>query len=189
MQKNIPRIFLFIDNFNINDLSVLNSNIDIIYRNYKKKPNKSTLLSLKKFCKKTKRKLYISNEIRLAIQFKLDGIYIPSFNKQINYSKLYNYNKLEIIGSAHNKKEIKVKKLQRCKLIFLSPLFKTLKNKKFLNIVKYNLQTLNEDREFVALGGINEKNINYVYLTNSIGFAGINWIKKNGPRKNLRPFK
>ena len=112
----------------------------------------------------------------------MDGIYIPSFNKQINYAKYYNYNKLEIIGSAHNKKEIKIKKLQKCKLIFLSPLFKTSKNKNFLDIIRFNINTLDEDAKFIALGGINEKNINRVYLTKSIGLAGISWIKKNGPR-------
>ena len=188
MQKKLPKVFYFIDDFNIDDLSVLNPNIDIIYRNYKKKASKSTLLSLKKFCRRTNRKLYLSNNIKLAIQLKLDGIYIPSFNKQINYTKLYNYSKLEIIGSAHNKQEIKIKKLQKCTLIFLSPLFKISKKKNFLDITKFNLITLNENKKFIALGGVNEKNINRVYLTNSIGFAGISWIKKNGPRKNLRPF-
>lgn len=182
MQKKLPRVFLFIDDFNISNLSVLKPNIDIIYRNYKKKVSKSTLLSLKKFCKKTGRKLYVSNNIKFAIQLKLDGIYIPSFNKQINYAKYYNYNKLEIIGSAHNKKEIKIKKLQKCKLIFLSPLFKTSKNKNFLDIIRFNINTLDEDAKFIALGGINEKNISRVYLTKSIGLAGISWIKKNGPR-------
>ena len=39
-----------------------------------------------------------------------------------------------------------------------------------------------EDAKFIALGGINEKNISRVYLTKSIGLAGISWIKKNGPR-------
>mgnify|MGYP001247520026 FL=1 len=188
MQKKLPKVFLFIDDFNINNLSLLNSNIDIIYRNYKKKVSKSTLLSLKKFCKKTNRKLYISNNIKLATQLNLDGIYIPSFNRQINYTKLFNYSKLEVIGSAHSKQEIQIKKLQQCKLIFLSPLFKVSKKKNFLDIIKFNLIALNENKKFIALGGVNEKNINRVYLTNSIGFAGISWIKKNGPRRNLRPF-
>ena len=146
------------------------------------------ILKIQKYCKKKSLKFYLSNNIKLAIKLNLDGAYIPSFNKQINYTKLYNYSKLEIIGSAHNKQEIKIKKLQKCTLIFLSPLFKISKKKNFLDITKFNLITLNENKKFIALGGVNEKNINRVYLTNSIGFAGISWIKKNGPRKNLRPF-
>ena len=40
---------------------------------------------------------------------------------------------------------------------------------------------------FIALGGINSLNIKKINLLNCYGFAGINWIKKNGLRK-LRPF-
>ena len=188
MQKNLPRVFLFIDEFNSKDLTSLNKNIDIIYRNYKKKINKSILLSLKAFCKKQKRKLYISNNIKLAKKLDIDGVYIPSFNKKLNLLNINARKKFSIIGSAHNKKEIITKNLQNCKLIFLAPLFNTLKSKKNLNISKFNLMTLNEKKKFIALGGINEKNFSQIYLTNSVGFAGIRWIKKNGPRKFLRPF-
>ena len=159
MQNKLPKIFLFVDEFNLKDLSSLDKNIDIIYRKYKKKIDKSTLLSLKNFCKKDKREFYISNNIKLAIQLNLDGIYIPSFNKNLNFNNLNIHKKFHIIGSAHNKKEILIKKKQNCKLIFLAPLFKTPKNKTNLNIIKFNLITLNENRKFIALGGINKSNI------------------------------
>ena len=188
MQNNLPRIFLFIDEFNLKDLSALAPNIDIIFRNYKKKPKKSTLLLLKNFCKKSKRKFYISNDIKLVFQLNIDGVYIPSFNKQINYISVHQNRKIDIIGSAHNKSEIEIKKIQGCKLIFLSPLFENKKKRPYLNVVKYNLITINQNVKFIALGGINEKNINSVYLTKSVGIAGIRWIKKNGPRVYLRPF-
>ena len=188
MQKKLPNVFLFIDKFDLKNLSLLNKNIDIIYRNYETKANKDTLLLIKRFCQKSKRKFYISNDIKQAIQLNIDGVYIPSFNNQINYSKVNKTKSFDIIGSAHNKKEISIKKAQNCRLIFLSPLFKSKKSEKFLNIVKYNLTILNEKKKFIALGGINETNIKKVYLTKSVGFAGIHWIKKNGPRKILRPF-
>ena len=188
MQNKLPKIFLFVDEFNLKDLSSLDKNIDIIYRNYKKKIDKSTLLSLKNFCKKNKRELYISNDIKLAIQLDLDGIYIPSFNNNLNFNNLSISKKFHIIGSAHNKKEVLVKKQQNCSLIFLAPLFQTPKNKTSLNIIKFNLITLNENRRFIALGGINKSNIKKINLTKSIGFAGISWIKKNGLRMFLRPF-
>ena len=188
MQKKLPNVFLFIDEFNLKNLSLLDKNIDIIYRNYKKKTDKSTLISIKKFCKRSKRKFYIANDIKKAIQLNIDGVYIPSFNKKINYSSFNTKKTFEIIGSAHNKKEIFIKKAQKCRLIFLSSLFKSEKSKKFLDVIKYNLTILCEKKQFVALGGINETNIKKVYLTKSVGFAGIRWIKKNGPRKILRPF-
>ena len=97
MQKKLPRVFLFVDEYNFKELSFLKKNIDIIYRNYKKKIDKSTLLSLKNFCKRDKRKFYISNNIKLSIQLKIDGVYIPSFNKDLNFLNINTYKKFHII--------------------------------------------------------------------------------------------
>ena len=47
--------------------------------------------------------------------------------------------------------------------------------------------TMSENIDFIALGGINEKNYRKLKLTKVVGFAGISWIKKNGLRKP-RPF-
>ena len=183
MQKKLPNIFLFIDEFNLNDLSLLDKNIDIIYRNYKSKTDKNTLLSIKNFCKKSKRRFYISNNIKLALQLNVDGIYIPSFNKKINYLSSFSIPKnFEIIGSAHNLKEIKIKKKQGCKEIFLSPLFSVAKKNNYLNIYNFNKLTVDNDLNYIALGGINQKNYKKISLTKSSGFASISWIKKKRPK-------
>jgi thiamine-phosphate pyrophosphorylase len=47
--------------------------------------------------------------------------------------------------------------------------------------------TLNKRSNFIALGGINEKNYKKIKLLRTSGFASISWAKKNGLRK-LRPF-
>ena len=188
MQNKIPKIYYFIDDFNLSDLYKLGENINLIYRNYQKKITYKEILSLKKFCKLTNRKLFISNNIRLAIDFRLNGIYIPSFNKKINYLSSFSFpSKFEIIGSAHNYTETQIKKKQGCKEIFISPIFKVKKNKKNLNIYNFNKLTNDQKVNYIALGGINEKNYKKIKLTKSVGFAGISWIKKNGLRK-LRPF-
>jgi len=54
MQKKLPKVYLFIDEFNPLDLNNLNKNISIIYRNYKKNINESTLVSLRNYCKDRK---------------------------------------------------------------------------------------------------------------------------------------
>jgi len=132
--------------------------------------------------------LFISNNIKIALSLRLDGIYIPSFNKKINYLSSYSFpTKFQIIGSAHNYTEIQIKKKQGCKQVFISPIFKVLKNKKVLNIYNFNKLTIDEKINYIALGGISEKNYKKIKLTNSSGFAGISWIKKNGLSK-LRPF-
>ena len=89
----------------------------------------------------------------------------------------------KIIGSAHNFLELKIKEKQGCEEIFISPLFYNPKNKSFLDIVKFNNLHLSSNRKIIALGGINQKNINKLKCTKAFGFAGISWIKKNGLSK------
>ena len=130
----------------------------------------------------------MSNNIKLAIRYKLDGVYIPAFNKQINFVKYLLPINFKIIGSAHNNIEISIKEKQGCNIIFVSPIFKINKKNYFLDVVKFNLLTLNKKTKFVALGGINKKNKNKLNLLNIQGFAGISYFQKK-KRPPKRPFK
>ena len=88
------------------------------------------LLEMKTFCKRKGIKLYLSNNIKLAIKLGFDGAYIPAFNKSfkhLNYKLKKNF---KILGSAHNIKEIRLKEKQKVSLIFISSIFK--KNKNYL---------------------------------------------------------
>ena len=130
---------------------------------------------MKNYCKKKRLKLYLSNNIKLALKLKLNGAYIPSFNKKFNHLN-YKYDKnFKIVGSAHNLKEIKIKELQKVEAIFISSLFK--KNKNFLGINRFkNLSGLTKKR-IIALGGINKENIKLLNLLNKSGFAGISYFE------------
>jgi len=187
MQKKLPKIYLFVEDFNPSDLNNLNKNISIIYRNYKKKMNESTILSLKDYCRKNKRKFYLTIDIKMAIKHQLNGIYIPSFIKTLNFNFAPKPKNFLIIGSAHNKMEIKAKENQGCSLIFLAPTFKVNKKNHYLAVNRFNLLTLDSKNNFIALGGVNESNINKLKLLNCDGFSGISWVKKNGLKK-FRPF-
>jgi thiamine-phosphate pyrophosphorylase len=188
MQKNSFKIYTFVNEFNLSDLHQLSKDICIIYRNYNNINHLEDILNLKKYCRDIKTKFYLSNDIKLSIRLRLDGVYIPSFNNKINYTQNYNLPKnFDIIGSAHNITEINLKLKQKCSEIFLSPIFKVNKSKKFLGINKFNFMTLNKKAHFIALGGINEKNYKMIKLLKTNGFASISWAKKNGLR-NLRPF-
>ena len=123
-------------------------------------------------------KFFISNNVNLAIKYQLDGVYIPAFNKQINFIKFLLPTNFKIIGSAHNNTEISIKQKQGCNVIFLSPIFKVKKNNYFLDVIKFNFLTLNKKVKFVALGGINKKNKNKLNLLNIYGFAGISYFQK-----------
>jgi len=188
MHKNkLPKYFLFVDKYEKNILKNDITNLGIIYRNYSKKQNESDIYKLKSYCNKKKIKFYISNNLRLAIKFKTDGIYIPSFNKRIILSKASLGKNFKIIGSAHNQMEIKKKIDQGCEAIFLSPIFKVKKNRKYLGVCRFMLLTLKYNRKFIALGGIRKKNINILKLLNIYGMAGISFLKKNRPN-NLGRF-
>ena len=188
MQLNKFKVYHFVNEFNLTELSQLSKNINIIYRNYKNTSNLETISKLKKYCKKNGHKFYLSNNFKHSIKLGLNGVYIPSFNKKINFVQNYCLPKnFKIIGSAHNTIEINLKIKQRCNEIFLSPIFKVNKSKNFLSVAKFNNLTLNNKINFIALGGINEKNFKLTKLLNSKGFASISWAKKNGLRK-LRPF-
>ena len=133
-------------------------------------------MKLRNFCKENRRKFYISDDIKLAIKIKANGVYIPSTNKNLNFQLIKQKKKIKILGSAHNFKEIKIKELQKVDEIFLSPLFKS-KNNPQLNIYKYiNLRktTIMKD---ISLGGINNKNIKKLKLIKPFGFAGISFFE------------
>jgi thiamine-phosphate pyrophosphorylase len=66
----------------------------------------------------------------------------------------------------------------------VSPLFKVKKKNYYLNVVKFNLLTLNKKIQFVALGGINRENKNKLKLLTICGFAGISYFqKKTAPHR------
>jgi thiamine-phosphate pyrophosphorylase len=119
--------------------------------------------------------LYLSNNVKLAIQFDLDGAYIPSFNKCTRHLAFSFKKKFNIIGSAHNIKEIKIKEKQLVNKIFLSSIFK--KNNNYLGINKFKLVSNLTKKTVVALGGISKKNINKLRLLNSSEFAGISYFE------------
>ena len=174
--KNLKKYF-FINKFDHSHLINLDKNISFIWRNKAKENKLNSVLKLKKFCKKNNREFYISNNVKLAIKINANGVYISSYNKNLNL-RLTNYKKnFKILGSAHNYKEINLKKIQKIKEIFLSPLFKE-KNNKQLSIYKYlNLKKISKMKD-ISLGGINQYNIKRLKLINPYGFAGIGYFKQ-----------
>ena len=154
-----------------------NINIGVVYRNYNSTNREEELAKIAKACKKKRYQLYVSNDIRLATKVRANGIYIPSFNNKNLFRNLQNKN-LIVLGSAHNQKEINEKVAQNCSAIFLSPLFNVKKSRYYLDIFKFNLLAFKNKSNFLALGGINKKNIRKLKMLNVKGFAGISMFKK-----------
>jgi thiamine-phosphate pyrophosphorylase len=175
MHVNFPSKYYFINNCDTNNLNKLDKDTAIIFRNYSSKNNSNTILDLKRFCKSNGYKFFLSNNVKLALDLKLDGAYIPSFNKSTKHLSFSFTKKFLILGSAHTNKEIRIKEKQLVKVIFLSSIFK--KNKNYLGINKFKLLAKLTNTKVVALGGISRKNIRKIKLLNCFGFAGISFFE------------
>ena len=175
MHVNLPNKYYFINKFDTNNIDKLDKNTGIILRNYSSKNNIDTILNLKEFCKKKGFKFYLSNNVRLALSLNLDGVYIPSFNKNTKHLSFTLRRKFLIFGSAHNIKELKIKEKQKVKIIFLSSIFK--QNKNYLGLNKFKLLAKLTSIKVVALGGISNKNIKKLNLLDCFGFAGISYFE------------
>ena len=177
MHKIFPKIFVFLDQYDSNIFKNNNIKMGIIYRNYNAKKRGNELVKIAKACKENRNQLFVSNDIKLAIKVKADGIYIPSFNKTKNFANLEKKN-IKIIGSAHNQKEIQEKITQKCSAIFLSPIFYMEKSKKFLGLHKFNYLSYSNNINILALGGISKNNIHKLKLLNTKSYGGIRMFKK-----------
>ena len=122
---------------------------------------------------------YVANDLFLARNLKADGLYISAFNRKIRKPFSNNF-KFKVIGSAHNFKEINIKKLQGCSKIIFSRLFKTSYEykKSFLGIIKYNLIANLFGNQLVPLGGIKISNLNKLKTVDCEAFTVFSEVKK-----------
>ena len=170
------RKYYFINKFETNNIDKLDKQTVVIYRKYNSNIfDKELILKIKKYCKNRGIEFYLSNNIKLAIKLNLDGAYIPSFNKSTQHLAFSLKKQFNLIGSAHNLKEIKIKEIQNVSKIFISSLFK--KNKNFLGMNKFKLISNLTRKKVVALGGISKSNLKKLKLLNNSEFAGISYFE------------
>ena len=161
------KYFLIIENINdinLSDIKRYNKFL-IIYRNNKNIINIEDLLNFRKKCRLKLIKFFVANDLKLAIKLKADGIYLSSKNndfKPLNIKKI----DFDIIGSAHNLKEINLKEKQNCKYILLSKLFTVDydKNSPTLGLIKFNKYTQYSKSKLIPLGGIKLSNLSSLSL-------------------------
>ena len=157
----------------------MDNNTGIIYRNYKKKLSLVEIIKIRDYCKIKRLKFFLANNAKIAFKLKLNGAYLPSFNKDFRHLSYKVANSFMLLGSAHNIKEIRCKEVQNINLIFISSVFK--KNKNYLGIYKFKkLRNLTE-KKVIALGGISKINRKKIGLLDCNGFCGISYFEKKGP--------
>ena len=168
--------YYFINKFDTNNIESLDKQTTVIYRNYNsKKYDENLIIKIKSYCKKKSIKFYLSNNIKLALKLDLDGAYIPAFNNSLSHLAYTLKKKFEIIGSAHNHKEIKIKETQKVQKIFLSSLFK--KNKNYLGIYRFKALAKLTNKNIVALGGVSNSNKKTLKNLKIKEFAGISYFE------------
>jgi len=173
----------FIEKFEVNELIKLDNNVSLIYRNYLKPKDIKTILRIKNYCRKKSIKFFLSNEIKLAFKLNTDGVYLPSFNKSLKVNLYNTKSKFKLIGSAHNLEEIRCKEKQNVDELFISSLFKN--KETYLGLHRFKILSKSTKIPIIALGGINQNNLNKLNLLQIKGFAAINFFKgkKKGPQK------
>jgi thiamine-phosphate pyrophosphorylase len=168
--------YYFINKFETKNIDKQDKQTTVIYRNYSSKStDEKLILRIKKYCKKKNIKFYLSNNIKLANKLNLDGAYIPSFNKNTKHLAFSYKKNFDIVGSAHNLKEIKIKERQKVNKIFLSSLFK--KNKNFLGFNKFRLLSKLTNKKIVVLGGVSKENVKKLKILDQSEFAGISYFE------------
>ena len=188
INNHFLKAYVFVDNFNslIGEKIKKIKNIGIIYENTNI-PNEN-FFKILKFCKRNKIKLFVLDEFKTAIKYKISGFVISSKNKSISRLQSFELKKrnIEVLGKAHNQLEFYRKKLQGCEIIFLSPIFFTFKysTNKILGISRFNLISLKWNLKLIALGGINSSNYKKIMMTKAKGVGVkslINYSDKKKP--------
>ena len=128
------------------------------------------------YCKKNQLPFYITDNLKLALQTKANGIFLSAKNKKI-IPKIQKLN-FEIIGSAHNQIEYYFKKKQGCTLLMLSPIFfnKKYSENKILGPMKFNLMSSSWNNNLCALGGITSKTLSKIKLTRASSIAFVSLV-------------
>ncbi len=175
------RYYLIIENTKDVDLRYIKNRnkFTVIYRNFNKIENINYLKRFRKVCKAKNIKFIVANNIKLAISLQSDGIYISANNKSYSYLRFKSKN-FSLIGSAHNIKEIALKKKQGCKYIFLSRLFRVSykPNLNYLGVTRFNMYAISNLNKIIPLGGINLNNLNNQKNVISDSLAILTEVKK-----------
>ena len=175
------KYYLIIENTKDIDLSniKITNKFNIIYRNPNNTPDLDSLLEFRKNCKEKQINFFVANDYRLTSYLKSDGLYISAHNKDLRLARFKN-SKYTIIGSAHNLKEINIKKLQGCSEVLFSRLFKTsyVHKNDFLGVVKFNLFNISTKINLIPLGGIRINNLRKLNMIKCGSFALLSEIKK-----------
>ena len=86
MHDKILKKYYFINSFDTNIINKQDKTTTFIYRDYKSaKLDTNKILKIKTFLKKRGNKFLLANNFKIALKFRLDGVYLPSFNNKFDH--------------------------------------------------------------------------------------------------------
>jgi len=155
---------------------------------YKQENDKSVDIlncyNLKNICKKYHIPFFVCDDFKLANKLDANGVFLSSlYKKPVNNSILRK--NFKILGAAHCQFEYFLRARQQCDTIVFSPLFYNEKYSlnKILNVVKFNLITLNWSGKISAMGGIKYENIKKIQITNCDSISFIKFLENSKIKK------
>ncbi len=164
-------------------------NISIIYNS--SNINYDEFIKINNFCKKNLIKIYILNNYRAVIKYKLNGLIIASKSKILCLNSFSKKKGVKVIGKVHDQKEFFLRTKQNCDSVFFSPLFATSKytTNKVLGPVKFNLISKEWKKDIFCLGGVNYYNYKKTLLiSKNSGFGFVSLINSSKIKKPFPSF-
>ncbi len=183
--KKIPPLFLMTDAKRLPDPSALIPRLPtgsaVIIRHFTRAQKKELCLKIKGLCKKHKVKLLISDDLKLALALRLDGVHFPeqTLKKIAGCGSLKRHRPGFLFTAAtHHQRALFWAKRAKIDTALLSPIFPTQSHpgKRHLGCWKFMELTRNHTNPVIALGGVSQKNAQRLSQTQASGFAGINGL-------------
>lgn len=183
--RKFPALFLMTDSKRLKDprplLKKLPNGSALIIRHETRQGKINLIHKIKRLCQKHNVKLLVSDDQRLALAFRLDGVHLSENNiaKTASCGQFLKQNPNYIITSAcHSAKALKDAERAKVDAVLVSPVFPTDSHPHARTLSLWGFQNLTRHTTLrtYALGGIHKKTAQRLIKSNACGFAGINGL-------------
>jgi len=181
-KKPLPCLILMTDAKRLPDPSAiipqLPDNSAVIVRHFTRKQKEEIILKIKNLCRKHKVKLLVSDDMGLAIRYRLDGVHFPEARlKSIAACGQVSRPLPQFLytGACHSQTGIQNAKRAGLDAILLSPVFPTSSHPgaPCLGLTRFRHLGSHTALPVYALGGITPKTAPHLRASRAIGVAGV----------------
>lgn len=184
-KKPLPCLILMTDAKRLPDPSTiipqLPANSAVIVRHFTQKQKEQIIIKIKSLCRKHKVKLLVSDDMGLAIRYRLDGVHFPEARlKSITACGRISRPLPQFLytGACHSQTGLENAKRAGIDAILLSPVFPTSTHPgaRCLGLTRFRHIGSRSPLPIYALGGITKKTAPRLQASSTIGIAGISGL-------------